>query len=223
MLSPNFQIVVPHSEEYPRNSEGAIAVLPNGQWLLGWTGFYGGFQDHSAAHILGMWSQDKGESWTKSQVLFENDGKCNVMNVCFAVLHNGSIIMSHVRTDDQTGFYSWPFYSKSTDGGHTWSTHKPMVDMESWFGFPANDRLLELSSGRLLIPIGFHSKDTGGQTESFVRASYSDDSGETWELSSNSTTIGPTSGRGDARFKGMVEPAAFQRQDGTVVFLFEPS
>ena len=39
MLKPRFQIVEPHSATYRRNSEGAIAILPDGQWLLAWTAF----------------------------------------------------------------------------------------------------------------------------------------------------------------------------------------
>ena len=218
MPDPRFQIVAPYSDKYQRNSEGAIAVLPDGQWLLGWTAFYGGFHDPSPAHILGMWSDDKGETWSEPVVLLENDGKCNVMNVCFAQPGDGSVVMSHVRTDDDTCFYSWPFYRKSTDGGHTWSAHKPMVDMDNWFGFPANDRLIELSSGRLLVPLGFHTKTEGGETESFVQAGYSDDKGETWQLSSNAVTVTASEKRGGASFSGAGEPAAFEREDGTVVF-----
>jgi hypothetical protein len=38
---PRFQIVVPYSTNWQRNSEGSIAILPDGRWLLAWTTFYG--------------------------------------------------------------------------------------------------------------------------------------------------------------------------------------
>ena len=219
MSSPRFQIVAPHSAKYQRNSEGAIAVLPDGQWLLAWTAFYGGFHDPSPAHILGAWSQDKGETWSDPVVLLENDGKCNVMNVCFAVLSDGSIVMSHVRTDDETCFYSWPFHRKSTDGGRTWSAHKPMVDADAWHGFPANDRFLEFSTGRLLVPMGVNRKFDGDRWEASLQAGYSDDMGETWQLSSNVVSVRGSAERGGPNPNGAEEPAAFERGDGTVVFL----
>ena len=219
MPEPRFQIVAPHSRKYERHSEGAIAVLPDGQWLLAWTAFYGGFHDPSPAHILAIRSDDKGSTWSEPVVLLENDGKCNVMNVCFVQPGDGSIVMSHVRTDDETCFYSWPFHRKSTDGGRTWSAHKPMVDTDTWFGFPANDRFINLSSGRLLVPMGFHTMTDGVKSESFVQAGYSDDKGETWQLSSNAVTVRGSTERGGPNPNGVAEPAAFERKDGTVVFL----
>ena len=98
MAEPRFDIVAPHSERYKRHSEGAITILPDGQFLLGWSAFYGGFHDPSPAHIMAMRSDDGGETWSEPVVILENDGKCNVMNVCFAQPGDGSIVMSHVRT-----------------------------------------------------------------------------------------------------------------------------
>ena len=74
MTEPDFQIVAPHSAAWPRNSEGDIAVFPNGRWLLAWSAFYGGARDHSPAHIMGRWSHDKGETWGDPVMLLENDG-----------------------------------------------------------------------------------------------------------------------------------------------------
>ena len=157
MAEPLFDIIAPHSERYRRHSEGAITILPDGQYLLGWTAFYGGFHDASPAHILAMRSDDGGETWSEPVLMLENDGKCNVMNVCFAQPGDGSIVMSHVRTDDESCYYSWPFSRKSTDGGHTWTAHEPMVNMETWRGFPANDRMIVHSSGRLIVPFALNT------------------------------------------------------------------
>ena len=218
MDEPRFDIVAPYSDRYQRHSEGAIAVLPDGQWLMGWTAFYGGFHDPSPAHILAMRSDDKGSTWSEPVLLLENDGKCNVMNVCFAQPGDGSIVMSHVRTDDETCYYSWPFSRKSTDGGRTWTQHEPMVDMDTWRGFPANDRMIVLSSGRLITPMALNPirpADRVGWTDadrSLLQPVRSDDMGLTWQLCSNDASLE------DTNAPRASEPAMFEKKDGTLVF-----
>ena len=206
-MEPRFQFVAEHSADYPRNSEGSLAVLPDGRRLLAWTGFYGGFRDRSPAHILGRWSSDRGETWGAPFVLRENDGECNVMGVSLAVLRDGSIGLVHVRTDSR--FESWPFFSRSVDSGTTFSAHKPMVDMDTWHGFPASGRLLELTTGRLLVPLQLNTMNGSGTQASCVQVAYSDDMGESWELSSNTVTVQD----------GAFEPAAFEQTDGTITLL----
>jgi len=215
MLDPQFDIVAVASDEHQRHSEGSILVLPDGRWLLGWSEYYDGFHDGSSARLKGMWSSDRGETWSEPFLLLENDGKCNVMNVCFALQRDGSIAMSHVRTDDETCYHSYTFFRKSIDGGQTWSPHEPMVDMETWRGFPANDRFLTLSSGRLLVPLGLNRLSDGDSAESFILAGYTDDLGETWQLSREMATVG----QAGSDSGGASEPAVFEKKDGTVVFL----
>ena len=218
MLEPRFDTVAAASDEHQRHSEGSILVLPDGRWLLGWTEYYDGFHDASFARLKGMWSSDRGDTWGEPFLLLENDGKRNVMNVCFAIQRDGSIAMSHVRTDDETCYYSYTFFRKSVDGGLTWSPHKPMVDMETWRGFPANDRFLTLSSGRLLVPLGLNRLSDGGSAESFILAGYTDDLGETWQLSREMTTVRGTAEEDGADSGGASEPAVYERRNGTVVF-----
>ena len=136
MTGPDFQIVAPHSEAWPRNSEGDIAVFPDGRWLLAWSAFYGGSHDHSAAHIMGRWSHDRGETWGDPIMLLENDGGCNVISVSVKVYRDGTVGFAHSRTDDESCYYAWPFYRWSEDGGESWSPHEPMVDMETEVRIP---------------------------------------------------------------------------------------
>ena len=213
MAEPRFDIIAPHSERYKRHSEGAITILPDGQFLLGWSAFYGGFHDPSPAHIMAMRSDDGGETWSEPVVILENDGKCNVMNVCFAQPGDGSIVMSHVRTDDETCHYSWPFSRKSTDGGHTWTAHKPMVDMETWLGCPANDRMIVHSSGRLITPMSIQTvRPNPEDGRGLLQPVRSDDMGETWQLSSNVSAVK------DPDHPGASEPVVVERKDGSLLF-----
>ena len=215
MTRPDFQIVAPHSDAWPRNSEGDIAVFPDGRWLLAWSAFYDGWHDHSSAHIMGRWSHDKGETWGDPIMLLENDGGCNVISVSVKVYRDGTVGFAHSRTDDENCYYAWPFYRWSEDGGESWTPHEPMVDMETQFGFPCNGRLMELSSGRLVLPFQLNTRPpTTREGESFVTyAGYSDDAGRTWKLS-NPVAVRGTTADGVAR-RGADEPAAFERKDGT--------
>ncbi len=220
-MRPQLDIVCPHSSEWPRNSEGSIAVFPDGRWLLAWSAFYGGSRDHSPAHIMGKWSSDKGETWSEPLTLLENDGKCNVLSVSVAVLGDGSVGFAHSRTDDEA-ILEWPFFRRSIDGGQTFSPPKVMVDMDSWHGSPANGRLLELSSGRLLVPLQLNTRSATGNRKALicrVQAAYSDDKGDSWKLSSNTVSVRGTAEQGGSRPNHAAEPAAFERSDGTVMFL----
>lgn len=218
-LEPRFDIVAPHSAAWPRNSEGCVAVFPDGRWLLTWTGFYGGFRDPSPAHIMGRWSDDKGETWTEPSILLKNDGKCNVIGVSVTVFSDGTVGWVHARTDDESCFLSWPFFRKSADGGKTFGPHRVMVPMDTWHGFSVNGVLRQLSTGRILRPVQWNTTPPMVVGESFVQAAYSDDMGESWKLSRNTVAVRGTPERGGPNPSGAEEPAAFERKDGTIMFL----
>ena len=218
-MEPSFQIVAKYSAQWPRNSEGSVAVFPDGRWLLTWSAFYDGFHDHSKAHLMARWSSDRGESWGEPFISLENDGKRNVLSTSVAVLSDGSVGYAHSRTDDDTCFYAWPYFRRSVDGGRTFSPHQVIVDMDTWHGFPANGRLIELSSGRLLIPLQLNTKSSTGVGESHVQAAYSDDKGESWKLSSNVASLRGTAEHDATNPSSASEPDAFERLDGTIMFL----
>ena len=217
-MEPQVQTVAPHSQNWPRNSEGDIAVFPDGRLLLAWSAFYGGSRDSSGAHLMGRWSADEGATWGHPLVLLENDGKCNVLSVSIGVLSDGTVGFVHSRTDDESCFEAWPFFRRSRDGGDTWEPHRPMVDVKTWHGFPANGRLKQLTTGRLLVPLQLNAKSEGGPGESFVQAAFSDDMGDTWELS-NPVSVRATLEPDGQITTGAAEPDAFERRDGSVMFL----
>ena len=116
-------------------------------------------------------------------------------------------------TDDETCHYSWPFSRKSTDGGHTWTAHKPMVDMETWLGCPANDRMIVHSSGRLITPMSIQTvRPNPEDGRGLLQPVRSDDMGETWQLSSNVSAVK------DPDHPGASEPVVVERKDGSLLF-----
>jgi sialidase-1 len=212
VTEPRIDIVCPYSIEWPRNSEGSIAVLRDGRWLLAWSGFYGGFWDDSPAHIMGKWSHDKGETWSEPFIVKENDAEACVASASLAVIDDGSIGLVCCHKKNETDECR-PFFQKSSDGGQSFGTDRTMVPdaMTPWYGGSLNGSLFQMSTGRLVAPI--YPPQT-------VMAAYSDDAGESWELSSKGTSVeGP--GPYYAYPKGgAAEPVAFERRDGTLLFLF---
>ena len=155
MTEPRIEIVCPYSVEWPRNSEGSIAVLPDGRWLLAWSAFYGGFWDEDPAHIMGKWSLDKGETWGEPFILKENDAERCVVSASLAVIDDGSIglVYCHKKNDTDE---SRPFFQKSSDGGQSFGDrqdHGPGYSMTPWYGGALNGSLFQMSTGRLVTPI----------------------------------------------------------------------
>jgi hypothetical protein len=102
-----------------------------------------------------------------------------------------------------------PAISFSSDDGATWSAAKMLIERDDAY-YVMNDRLIQLESGRLLLPVSRKAgKHEGDRDESL--AMLSDDGGASWRLS-----------RGRARLdkpRGMQEPCAVELADGRVRLL----
>ena len=106
-----------------------------------------------------------------------------------------------------------PAISFSSDQGKTWS--KPTIvgspeDEGSWYA--PNDRMFQMKSGRLVVPLAFGAGDFEGHNNQGY-CFFSDDGGVTWKKS-----IKP------ARFPGiethgMAEPCVVERKDGSLLML----
>ena len=170
-------VIGPTDQENPRNGEGAIIPLQDGRLLLGWGRFTGG-QDHSPAEIWGRISEDDGYTWGRPYLLQENIGECNVMSVGFLRLASGELLfgfgIKHHESQD-TRYY----VRRSGDDGLMWGD--PVLTMpEKGYFVVNNDRLLQHSSGRILIPA---AKAVTERYHCISGCFYSDDGGETWQRS----------------------------------------
>jgi len=141
------------SPENPRNSEGAFATLADGRIWFCYTQFYGGASDHHPARIVGIESGDEGRTWSKPRVVIDNEGGANVMSVSLLRLASGKLALFYLRKN------SWldcrPWMRTSVDEGRTWSSPVLMVSAPGYFVLN-NDRVVQLASGRLVAPVGFH-------------------------------------------------------------------
>ena len=203
------------SENNQRNGEGAFIKLKDGSIMFGFTEFIGDdWEDDGSARICYIVSKDGGENWSERKVLFEKpDDAKNLMCLSFLRMNNDDIgafyIVKNLDGTDKIVF------TRSSDECKTWS--EPIncmdcLDKQDYFVLN-NDRVLKLSSGRILFAVAKHTvlntdKDfEPGELHFF----YSDDDGNSWEKT-------------DAVFKcpfpnnpdGYEEPGLYQFQDGKI-------
>ncbi len=198
----------------PRNSEGAFVTLKSGRILFDYSQFYGGHHDESPAHIAEIFSDDRGVTWSAPKVVIENGTNQNVMSVSFLRLASGKILMFYLIKRN-----SWlncePYLRVTTDEGSTWTEPKPIVDIPGLWVLN-NDRVIQLSTGRIIAPFAFHRvKGTAdARSSSDSRAIdlwyYSDDDGATWHEASSWWALPVVSKT------GLQEPGAVELVDGSL-------
>ncbi|HUF60580.1 MAG TPA: sialidase family protein [Verrucomicrobiales bacterium] len=195
------------SQEHPRYSEGSVARFPDGRLLHAVTEFSEAAEDDAPARLVLRESMDGGRTWGELRVLVPNEGGRNVMSVSLLAL----------QSPEQSGlglFYlikNGPSDLRvrmrlSEDGGASFGE---AIDLCRRPGYHVmnNDRVLQLSGGRVLCPVAWTSDvETENRFEAFCL--YSDDGGRGWEEGSGSVVL---PGR------GAMEPGLIERRDGSVV------
>jgi len=197
------------SKANPRNSEGAFVTLKDGRVLFLYTQFYGGAADASAARIAAVHSGDKGATWSGPRTVIENDGKENVMSVSLLRLAGGSIALVYLVKNGLTDCR--PVFRISTDEAQTWSP-PTLVVAEPDYYVVNNDRLVQLRTGRLLIPAALHKNPGGGRFNAHAQDCffYSDDEGRTWREAPARLDV-PAAVRA-----GLQEPGVVELDDGSL-------
>lgn len=202
------------TQEHPRNSEGSFATLPSGRILFCYSQFYGGAADESPARIVRIQSDDQGRTWSAPVVVVENNSGNNVMSVSLLTLASGKLAMFYCVKN------SWidcrPHMRTSSDGGETWTEPRLILQAPGYFVMN-NDRVIQTSKGRLVIPLAFHrSRGTDPTTSKSWDARaitmwiYSDDEGATWQESASWWAMPVRSG------SGLQEPGVVELADGSL-------
>ncbi|MHC4619568.1 MAG: sialidase family protein [Planctomycetota bacterium] len=185
VAAPRTLLVIEPTKRQPRNSEGDIVGLKDGRLCLVYTRFTGGARDHSAADLAMRTSGDNGRTWSGDRILLPNEGKCNVMSVSILRLTSGELLLFYLRKDARLQRCS-SYVRRSAD---EFETLGPAVRVTLLEGYHVvnNDRALELSSGRLVVPSALHTAFDRTRTEITEFTSkgipmvyYSDDSARTW-------------------------------------------
>ncbi len=187
-----------HGEGNPRNSEGAFVKLKDGRLMFVYTRYNrNSYDDGGEAEIVAITSADGGRSWSDWRLVIPNRAQ-NVMSVSLLRLQDGRIAMAYAekRYKDRQLVEKWPndkgildcrpFICFSSDEGETWTTPQDVTQYPPVYMVLNNDRLVQLSSGRIIIPVAIHHLTGGGglienvhnraETYFFL----SDDGGATW-------------------------------------------
>jgi sialidase-1 len=194
-----------HGPGNPRNSEGSFATLRDGRVVFIYTRYDGdSWADEAAARLCARYSSDGGHTWTDEDVtIIENEGRCNVMSVSLLRLHDGRLGLWYIRKD---GIDNAHTYLRTSDDDTTWSAPTCCVPAPGYF-VVNNDRVVQLSSGRLVVPASYHRNPLppGADPDNYY-ASFdnrgialwflSDDGGTTWRESRDWWALPVRSGSG---------------------------
>lgn len=196
-------------DQGPRNSEGGFVTRNDGSLLFAYTRFVEGMSDHAPAEIVVRSGAPDGSTWSGSDVpLVTNEGGFNVMSVSMLRLEDGRIALLYLRKNSHSDCR--PYIRFSADDGKSWSVPVSCIERVGYY-VVNNDRLIQLPSGRLLIPVAIHSQD-GNEFKQYGKAAVvlSDDGGATWRWSD---TI--LEGAADSTI-GLQEPGVVAFPDGAL-------
>lgn len=164
----------------PRCSEGDLLLLKDNCILTIYTRFIDGTGDHNRAVLSGRVSKDGGYTWSEERDIVTGGGKQNVMSVSLLRLPNNDIALFYLIKNSIYDCY--PVIRISKDEGETWSEAIPCINPGSGYYILNNSRVIQLKSGRLLMPLAYHTANNSTLNESgHIFCCYSDDNGKTWE------------------------------------------
>lgn len=192
-----------------RNSEGAIIELRDGKLFLAYTHFYGkGHKDESPAYIAGRYSEDKGKTWdSEDKIIIENEGKQNVMGVSLLRLNTGEIGLFYSIKDSPLEDCN-PYFRKSQNEVKSFGEKVCCIPEKGYFELN-NDRVVQLSSGRIMVPTAYYFWGSSGRGTS--TCVFSDDGGKTWQKS-KSELKAPINSK-----EGFQEPGIIELKNGSLM------
>ena len=171
-------------QDNPRNSEGDFVTLKDGRILFVYSHYTGSStSDHAPAYLASRYSRDGGKTWTsKDEVVVKREGDMNVMSVSLLRLQNGNIALFYIKKNSITD--AIPQLRVSTDEAKTWGEPVPCIPNKQGYFVLNNSRVIQLGSGRILLPVALQTSAEGTwQNKADLFTYYSDDSGLTWTSS----------------------------------------
>jgi len=230
-------IDIPHGKDNGRNSEGAFATLRDGRLVFVYTRYNTDeWADQAHADLAVRHSADDGRTWGESRILLPNRAQ-NVMSVSLLRLQDGRLAMAYLEKSfkdrqlrhqlplDPGILDCRPFFCVSDDDGATWSEPVDVCGVPPSYFILNNDRLVQLRSGRIVLPIAVHHATTprmepgkppaanhSARAESYFFLS--DDGGATWREASQCCY--PPQGL----TSGLREPGVVELADGRLMAWF---
>lgn len=201
-------LVAPATVDNPRNTEGDIIELRDGKLLLAWSDFYAGeMPDAAPARISAKVSSDRGKTWGERFTLQENIGAQNVMSVSFLRLQSGDILLFFLQKNSDRDLQA--LMRRSEDDGRTFSEPVMCTDGAGYY-VVNNARIIQLSSGRLVLPAAYYDDVRGERATCVSQAWLSDDEGRTWRRSASEIRL---------PLRGAMEPGVVELRDGRIMMI----
>ena len=193
----------------PRNSEGDFIQLRDGRVLFIYTHFTGGAADDATAHLASRESRDGGLTWsTNDVVVVANEGGRNVMSVSLVRLRSGPIALFYLRKNSKSDCR--PLVRFSRDEAQSWSAPTEVITNEIGYYVLNNNRVVQLTSGRLMVPVAQHTRADGKWQPGEVLCYRSDDEGRSWHAVAQRLTATAAGKPVDLMEPGVVETEANQ-------------
>lgn len=180
---PETVLILEPSEGNPRNSEGDFIALKDGRLMFVYSRFYGDSRsDFGSSSLAARFSEDGGKTWSQEDLtIVPNDGVVNVMSVSLIRLSDQQIALFYLRKNSMQDCI--PLMRVSVDEGESWSEARPCITDRKGYFVLNNDRVVRLSTGRLLMPVSLHITPTGSERfneSGRIFCYFSDDEGKTW-------------------------------------------
>lgn len=212
-------VFLPHSADRSFIGPGTFA-LENGELLMAapWGRPPTNFEQLAATHPVPPLyrSRDGGRTWQKEGRLrldWTLPGMISDGGISFLRLQDGRLaLLTHRHVAGLHGG-GLPAIAFSHDQGETWTPARIVGEPEGvWYVM--NDRLIQLRSGRLLVPVAHVAERAGGYIEGDRTLSlcfFSDDGGHSWRRSRQPATLEDK--------RGMAEPAVAEVAGGGLLML----
>ncbi len=162
---------------------GWIIRLPDGRLMSWWTsgGTESGEDAESVEKAFARYSSDDGYTWSEPEVLFEfPKSEGSYIGDTILVDRDGAIHLFGLHFFGSYGLWVSPvWHVMSSDGGKTWTAPQDVPFGHEYCG--CMNHVIQLSSGRIVLPIGYKSSRPHGWFD--LTFALSDDGGKTWRPS----------------------------------------
>ncbi|HPO14453.1 MAG TPA: sialidase family protein [Candidatus Hydrogenedentes bacterium] len=204
-------VPLPQHEYGYRGMPGSMVQLQDGRLLLTYSGMTVEGQDTGA--IAARYSSDLGKTWTEESTLIATPQPAGQGRYCHPSLlrlSNGQLLLSYIYVSGSNPLFGHNYYRRSADDGKTWGDQL-IVTPKPGYHIMHNDKLVQLSSGRIIAPVEFSFATTTNDHAGYVSYTwYSDDNGYSWHESDNMVKMLPVETQ---------EPHVVELKDGRLLML----
>ncbi|MCX6950298.1 MAG: sialidase family protein [Opitutae bacterium] len=186
---PEYRVLAEGTKQYPRNDSASIVELQDGRLFMVWMEFFAtdveGGRDDGLNRIVSMTSDDGGRTWKNKRVELEtNKGDKSVYNPALLKLANGDVLFTFIRyhrLEWGAPYVISAYARRSVDEAKTFSD--PVIIFDHLPMGMGSDRLIQLSTGRVILSIDRMLGPRGQKAASESGCYYSDDNARTWKMS----------------------------------------